>query len=242
MKKKLYRAALAVILLWGGLFQASAGRQQDFRIGGIEDYPLNPLAQTILTEAYRPLGITLQFSEWPSPRSLALTDSGQLDGEMGRIAGRQRDYPDIRQVNVPLITLNIVAVSTSPALQNIPWPYLGRYRIGISRGLLLYEKMPLDGGDTEDIATAERLLLMLRSDRLDLVLVPQLVAAVWQRQPGPPLYITPYPQGVFPVYHYVNKRHSDLIPALEQSLLQMQDSGRLLQLKEEFMQRRPTPH
>jgi hypothetical protein len=46
------------------------------------------------------------------------------------------------------------------------------------------------------------------------------------------------PLALFPIHHYLHKKHSDLVPALTEALAAMEAEGRLEELREEFRQSR----
>ncbi|WP_430461758.1 hypothetical protein ACQUQU_02940 [Thalassolituus sp. LLYu03] len=233
--------ALLLALLISPLSQADvkpvapAEKPEPLVIGAMEKYPLNSLGVNVLREAYDQLKLTFIISEWPSPRSLELADLGKLDAEMGRIDAVESRYSHLRRVPVPLITLDIVAVTSTPELQNVPLNKIGQYHLGITRGMSLYNLMDQPVSAAEQPGTAGQLLRMVVNKRVDFALVPSSVARCWQETVAVPLYVVPDTLASFRIYHYLNRKHENLVQPLTQVLQQMEDSGRLDTIKERFM-------
>lgn len=228
----------ALLLLSPALSKAEEASQQQAQplmIGAVEKYPLNAIGVNVLREAYGALQHTFLLSEWPSPRSLELANMGRLDGELGRIAGIEKNYPNMVRIPVPLITLDIVAVTANEALQNTPLTQLAQYHLGISRGLRLYDQVDVPLDNAEQPGTTDQLLRMLLSERIEIALIPRTIAGQWQKSVNRPLYILPEPLASFRIYHYLNRSHSDMVAPLTSVLQTMEKNGRLQGIKETYL-------
>ena len=55
----------------------------------------------IYTEAFRRLGYTLVYRSYPNKRAIAMSDAGEVDGEIHRYAGYAENHPDMVRVETP---------------------------------------------------------------------------------------------------------------------------------------------
>ena len=207
---------------------------EHWRIGAIEQYPLNGMGAQILSDAYQRAGLTFELSQWPSPRSLQLASQGELDGELGRIENIAATYPHLLKVPVPLLTFEIVAVTADPDLAHTAHSVLSQYRLGISPGMALYEQINLPTDEAFQPSTAQQLLRMTQARRVDFALIPALLAHEWQQSSSKPLYILPGNLATFRIYHFIHDKHADRLDALTQSLQQLRDSGELERIQREY--------
>src|SRR6516164_7155708 len=88
------------ISLPGQLFSQST-ENKTLVISGIDSNIEGTAAKQILTEAYQRLGITIVLKTFPAERALLISNSGvESDGELLRISGLGKDYPNLVVVPV----------------------------------------------------------------------------------------------------------------------------------------------
>ena len=56
------------------------------------------ICSEVLVEAYQNIGITIEIEQVPAKRSIMLSNSGQVDGEVVRIKGAEKNYPNLVRV------------------------------------------------------------------------------------------------------------------------------------------------
>lgn len=199
--------------------------EHSLTIGGMSGFPLNAAGLEVLREAYAPLGYSLQVEEYPATRSLSIANNGQLDGEMGRITAVCDDYPNLVKVPYPLLQARMVAVTINPALKNTELKDLPRYRLGTYLGALINDHLKLPLRHTDQTRTLDQLQKMLESGRIDFAVTPDFMISRWQHSSDKPLYLLQEDLGAFDVYHYVHKRHQQLVPALSEQLQKLSAQG-----------------
>jgi polar amino acid transport system substrate-binding protein len=214
------RARLTTLLL-ASLAPLGAARGAPLTIAVI-DRPsrIEVAAEAAEAEAYRRIHLAVQFREVPATRALAEAASGQVDGDLARIDGVNAQYPDLVQVRVPIASFNAVVVARDTRFQPHGWESLRPYTIGYHRGILFAERA-LRGMRTDAAPTNELVLRKLLSGRTDLAVLPEQDArALVADMPG--LVILQPPVERVQLYHYLNKKHAALVPALEAALRAMQ--------------------
>lgn len=208
------------LLLCGLLPQAlSAGPAcSGLRIGVYSDFPTNPAVLSLITSAYQQAGCSFETVAMPSPRSLEAANAGQLDGELGRRPGLEKDYPHLLALPTPVMVLNVIAVTSNPDLKDIHRTELNRYRQGSFLGVMSYGYLGLNAQAIQQVRTDEQLLQMLRHRRIDFALIPEPLLQKWQQETDSALFRLPEGLGQVPIHHYLHERHRDLIPVLDAAL------------------------
>ncbi|WP_172961597.1 substrate-binding periplasmic protein [Desulfovibrio ferrophilus] len=127
----------------------------------------------ILKEAFRRIGVEAEIVFTPNERSLVAVNDGMLDGEINRIAGMEKTYPNLVQVPESNMTMHFVAFAT----RDIPisgWESLRSLRVGIENGWKILERNTEGFPHLTRLMNASHLFSMLHRDRLDVVLYSKL--------------------------------------------------------------------
>jgi polar amino acid transport system substrate-binding protein len=104
-----------------------------------KDY-LTEMSARVLTEAYRRIGITIKLRIVPAERSLYQSNSGDTDGEVGRIHGIENTYTNLIKVPTPVSYFEVMAFTKNLKFQVNGWESLKPYRIVARRGIKYAEK------------------------------------------------------------------------------------------------------
>lgn len=186
-----------------------------------------------LTQAFERLGYQLEVAFNPSLRSLALANTGQVDGEVSRSPSIEIEYPNLLRVDVPTNYLHpaIYAVDDVSHTRGNDWRYRPIKLLAIGRGSsLLPIAIPTALKGSQLVKTNSTLqgLQLLNSGRIDALLLTRVqFELVGQQQPELTerlAALTPaLPSHYF--YTYLHKRHRLLVPALREQLLQLTGSA-----------------
>lgn len=189
----------------------------------LEPDPATTVAERVMREAYRRLGLGLEVLSLPGERSLLSANSGEHDAELYRKAGIEQAYPNLLMVPVPLQTYEIVAFSKAVAPFVLKgWESLRPYRLGYVKGIKIIEERTA-GMQTETVATMLQAFTKLELGRTDLVLanrVSGLATLRAHRFPGVSALAPPLAS--FPVFHYLHRRHRELLGPLTAVLREME--------------------
>lgn len=200
----------------------------------LEQDPATQVAERVLREAYHQLGRELQVQGMPGERSLISANTGETDGELYRKAGIDQLYPNLLRVPVALLQYEIVVFSRRWNFKVQGWESLKPYRLGFVKGIKIIEENTR-GMQLEPVATLQQAFVKMDLDRSDLVLSNRLSGLASLRQHGihgvaqlqPPL-------AAFPVFHYLHRRHEDLVAPLTQALRELERSGFIRRTSEEL--------
>ncbi|WP_315979838.1 hypothetical protein [Aliamphritea spongicola] len=154
---------------------APAQASQTIVLSTIQRLPISTnlqtgLADRIAIEAFHRIGIQAIIKKIPARRALRDANAGLHDGDLARIAGVTRTYPNL--LPVPEITwvAEIVAFSKNQQITTPDWTSLEEHRISYIRGWVVFENNLPDTPMVDKVATPEALFKMLKMDRADLAL------------------------------------------------------------------------
>jgi len=184
--------------------------------------PASDIAEQVVREAYRRLGIKLVVHKLPGERTLLYANNGKMDGELYRKLGMEREYPNLVIVPVPLQTYEIVIFSHGTSFVVSGWESLRPYALGFVRGIKIVQENTL-GMRVEAVPTMRQAFEKMMMGRTDLVLGNRASGmAVIKSMNLEGITVLEPALASFPVYHYLNKKHEDLVPQLTSVLRQMQ--------------------
>jgi polar amino acid transport system substrate-binding protein len=188
----------------------------------LEIDPATTIAERVLHEAYRRLGLSIAVIKVPGERSLFSADHGQVDGELYRKLGMERDYPNLRIVPVPLLSYEIVIFTLGTSFVVSGWESLRPFTIGFVKGIKIIEQNT-QGMKLEPTATMRQAFLKMSLGRSDIVVANRNSGlAILKELKMPEVKVLEPPLATFPVFHYLHKKHEALIPKLTLVLQQMQ--------------------
>lgn len=216
--------ATAFIVLAALLFQSPAHCSEPFKISQIADDTGTLHYFPILEEAYKRLGIEIVAVPLPAERALRVADSGLTDGETVRIEGLEALYPNLVRVPEPVASVKVKAFTTGKTFPVTGWESLRSYSICYMHGLKLYEQ-GTQGMNRISAMGLENALRLLRDGMCEVaVLSPYAWILVDSLNFGPMLELEP-PIAAYDLYHYVHRRHADLVPLLAEELRKMKQEG-----------------
>ncbi|MRV73458.1 hypothetical protein GJ700_17235 [Duganella sp. FT92W] len=229
-------AACIAASLVCGVWQASA--QADPRpmlvlTGAIEIHTTyGPWLTLIYTEALGRLGYRLDYRPYPAKRSSLVSDSGEADGEINRVAEYSQLHPELVKVPVPHFAIRFCAYAARPMALANGWEALKpadlrvEYRSGVA---LPSVQLPL-------VVSADRLTVVnstllglrkLQVGRSDVFVEVETVAdaALAADEFRNTAIRKVALMDSADVYAHLHKRHADLAVKLGQVLADMKKEG-----------------
>lgn len=219
---------LITLLISPAIFESNEVKAQEKLIlSTLHMTGLGTIAINILQEAYEPLGIELEIEENPAERSLMLSNSGMVDGELIRVPVIERNYKNLIRVNVPIYSVYFVGFVKRPDISIQDWSSLPRYKIGTVIGYK-YVEIRTKRMNRDLQPHHNNVLLMLNEGRIDIAILSLFDGLIaiknlklqTIRALKPPLHTAP-------MFHYLHKKHQHLVPEITNSLLQIEQEGRI---------------
>ena len=213
-------AAIAMILCFGVL----PAHAQDTITLSRRDDPLSPYAAQIAQEAFRRIGHKTDFLLLPSERALQSADAGKTSGDVARMAGIEKIYPNLIRVPEPMLDYDTVAFTTGLAFKVDGWESLRPYRLCILRGMKLAE-IGTEGMDSTISNDVPQSIMMLKGGRCDVAVLGYTAWPEIDRMNAGPLRSLDPPVSSVPLFLVVHKKLENLVPGLAQALRQMHGDG-----------------
>lgn len=195
------------------------------------------MAERVLREAYKRLGVMVEYRLYPGERALMSANRGITDGEVARVEGLEKMYPNLIMVSVPIAYIELVVFTTDPLVTVRGWKSLQTYSVGILRGMKVAE-IRTQGMNVEPVARSEQLFRKLAAKRNDVAVYLRDGYCEVKRLNLPEIRIVEPPLEQLTCYHYLHKRHQEFVKKLEAVLRQMEQEKYIdtvcQQVKEEF--------
>ncbi len=198
--------------------------------GGDENDPLDNISKEVLIEAYRKIGVDVRFLTLPPARALIMSNEGQLDGEMHRIKGIDKHFKNLVMVSIPINRIEVVVFTKKKAMNINRMSDLKPYLIGIKIGVKFAEEIT-QKMNVHKVVREEQLFKMLNNNRLDAVLSVHLVGLQTIRKlKFKRIYDLKPPLVTKKLYHYLHKKHQDIVPRITKSLKEMEKENSIQEI------------
>jgi polar amino acid transport system substrate-binding protein len=193
--------------------------------------PLNTPEQTgfmdrVTAEALRRIGYRMQTVALPAERGLRNVDAGIDDGEMSRVEGMEKLYPNLVRVPEKIMSWDFCVFTNKDIHFTGKWSDLKPYTVSFVNGWkILEEKVPLEAG-VFTVKYPPQLFALLEKHRTDIVIYERWGGLQLVKTKGySDIHILQPPLVMKDVYIFLNKKHRDLVPKLNQALLEMKHDG-----------------
>ena len=202
----------------------------------LEKSPSSQVYSKILEEVYKRAEIPLEFVVMPTQRSLVQSSNGFIDGELVRIYSVGDLYPTLIRVPTPFTFFESTAFSVIPDVpQDKGWDALTDYRVGMVRGMKHAEIGLRHIERVEEVNITQQLFDMLKFGRFDVVVTSKVSGLYFIKNSDlQSLYTLEPALQKHELYHYLHEKNKQYIPILDETIRTMQESGELIELKEEF--------
>ena len=193
----------------------------------------------VYQELSRRLDMTITIDQHETAeRVLVNANSGLSDGDVGRVAGLEKRYPDLIKIPVPIYHYEMVVLSKKVNFKVSGKESIIPYHIGVPRGWKILESIAEGAHDVTVVETADQLFTMLDKDRIEIALFEKSQAMHVLKKMGLKEIKLLKPnllEGDW--YLYLNKKHKDLIPKITTELLKMQEDGTIKRINEKIKQK-----
>lgn len=228
---KYYRIFSIILMLLLFSFGAQAQAQDTLRINTSLKPPfstrqLDGFFDLLLSELFHRVGLEVKFIRLPAERALQMANSGLSDGDLPRIAGLGKKYPNLIEVPEPVIQYNFVAFSKNPSPPELSWDKLSGKKVGFIIGWKIYEKNVPQTALLTKVTSPGQLFGLLAANRVDTILYERYVGKYLVAEKGmegvqewaPPLVVKP-------MHLYLHKTKRHLVNRISEELRLMKQDG-----------------
>lgn len=180
----------------------------------------------IANETFRRAGLRLHLIKLPAERALRNANAGIEDGDLTRIAGLEKDYPNLIPVPEKLMdwTFAAFAVQTKPA--EASWAILESFVVGHIKGWKIFEKNLRPATSVTTADNPLQLFTMLDKKRVEVVLYERWMGYALMKQMNMTgVHAIEPPLAVREMFIYLHRRHADKIPAITAALRAIKSEG-----------------
>jgi len=180
----------------------------------------------IAGEAFRRAGLHLKLVKLPPERGLMNANNGIEDGDLSRIAGLEKKYPNLVRIPEKLIDMDFVAFSRKSTPVKATWASLEPFPVGYIKGWKIFETNLLPSANFITADDPEQLFTTLYKDRIDIALYDRWMGMELARKLHiEDVHVVEPPLTVREMFIYLNKKHASKIPAIVAALRAIKAEG-----------------
>lgn len=229
------KCSIQVILLLSLALPVTA--QDGLVFSGVEGaYPIHSVGK-VLRRAYQKIGIQVAIRQYPGLRGLLYSDGGVVDGEAFRIEGIEKEYSNLIRIKIPVqIDDMYLYVKQGKEFTVKGWDSIPKsYYLGYVRGVKFIEyAVAKHDLRAETVSNYNQLFLKLELDRSDGVVAGIFLGKrYFERNQLTDIVRLSPPIHKSYLYHYLHKKHGDLVPRITSVLKKMEAGGEIELIKEQ---------
>lgn len=203
-------------------------------LASVEGLATTKITEDILQHAYATIDVKVIFDRLPLNRSLILSDSGKLDGESTRTAQIVQTHPNLIKVPTSIYSVNTFLFLNPKYKGPTELSKFKDKRIGIVRGAAQAKDIT-HGLNVYEATTDKQLILMLQTNRLDAAIFG--VHDIRQLDAFPNMHkvvVVQQPLRIKPLYHFIHKKHAQLVPRINEALVKLKQDGYFDQVADQY--------
>ncbi len=219
-----------IFILWTTLLKATQA-QETLSFGTATREPLvtpegTGFIDLVAKEVLRRVGKKLVVSLLPAERSLINANKGIEDGDLQRISGLSKKYPNLIRVEEPFRTAEFSVFTKQENFKPTDWKSLEPYNVGFLNGWKILEANVKNVKSITKVAGAGQLFALLENGRADVVIFAKWQGIHMVKKLGlMGIRILEPPLSRRPMFMYLHKKHKDLAPKIAAALRAMKSDG-----------------
>ncbi len=191
----------------------------------------------IIVEAGKRIGLEITFSVLPAKRSLVSSNAGQTDGELHRIEGLEKYYPNLIRVPEAILVDQFVGFAASPGIEIKDWYNTEKLLVHYPRGWNIYAKAFGQDAEHRPGLHGHSLFHMVESGRIDIAMHTLDKGTYIAHKEGIRVYPVTPPFSTEPMYVYLNKAHKQWVGKLASAFASIKKDGTYTRIKKEVLSR-----
>lgn len=193
------------------------------------------IAERLAAEAFRRIGRELEIVTVPTERSLMNANAGIDDGELVRVGGLEKLYPNLRMIPEPLFKMEFSAFVVDSGIGVAGgWEGLARHRVGIVRGWKIVEEKVSDHPAVARFNFPKEMFAALGSGAIDVAVIGRAVGVEQAKMAGIDAHAVEPPLHTTDGFMYINARHAPLVERLRDALVGMKKDGKYAAILKDF--------
>ena len=196
----------------------------------------NGFMDEVTREALRRVGYKLVINRQPAERGLRSINKGIIDGEMSRVKGLNKIYPNLIRVEEKIMNWDFVVFSKKNIDLNDGWSTLKNKNVSFINGWKILEKNVPKSARITKTKNSSQLFNLLKKDRTDYViyehwggyevLTSMGLKNIQMRKPA---------LASKEMFIYLHKKHAVLVPKISAALLKMKKDGSYRKMEKKYL-------
>ena len=186
-------------------------------------------------DAFKRIGVDVEILVLPAERSLINANEGLDDGDVFRIAGLERDYPNLLRVPGKMLDNEFMAYTNRADIRIRNWADLQPYVVAYATGWRIFDLNVQGVKELTKTASIRELFPLLEKGRADVVLMERWQGQWMVRQQGYQVRLQEPPLARVEMFMYLNKKHAALVPQVAQALADMKADGSYRKLHDRYL-------
>lgn len=181
----------------------------------------------LIYAVFKEIGIEAELLIYPTAteRGMLNANEGIDDGLAMRVAGLEKQYPNLIRVPEEVATNDFVAIATRHRFATTNWDTLSPYVVSHIIGWKVFEQHVPNGKEITKVRDAEQLFTLLSNDRTDIVLYERWQGLAQSSAMGIKVNVLEPPLVRTKMYMYLHKKHAALVPRVAQALVKLKKNG-----------------
>jgi len=181
----------------------------------------------LIAAVFREIGMEAELLIYPTAteRGMLNANEGVDDGLAMRVAGLEKQYPNLIRVPEEIFVNDFVANTTGPRFATDNWDSLNPYVVTYIIGWKVFEQNVPKGQEITLVRDADQLFGLLKAGRADVALYERWQGLAKSRTMGLKLQVLEPPLARTKMYMYLHKKHAALVPQVSAALLKLKQNG-----------------
>jgi polar amino acid transport system substrate-binding protein len=185
--------------------------------------------------AFGRVGVEVDVTTVPTERSLINVNSGLDDGDIFRVAGVEREYPNLIPIPEKTLDNDFIVYTKRGDIQIRSWDDLRPFSVAFATGWKPFERNVKDVKELTKTSSIHDLFPLLEKGRADVILMDRWQGQWIVHQQGYQVRLLEPPLARFEMFMYLHKKHAALVPRVAQALAAMKADGSYQQLYDRIL-------
>lgn len=221
-----------ILLFTVPAFSQEKNTSNQYYFASIEFLIEQEVGRIVLPQIYKNIGVEIYIEPLPAKRAQFVAKTGVKDGEIMRIWTYGNENKATIRVPTPYYYLETMPFFLKGKGINISSKaQLSKYTLARVRGVKHTNNITQGMTDVYEMNSTENMFKLLKLGRVDVVLTNTLDGNLILEKLGYDNVISmEKPLAVLPLYHYVHKRHKNLVPLINKEISRLKSTGELAKM------------
>jgi len=234
MKRIKFAAFLVVIILLLGSENAFSENTK-YRFVRIEDLAEQAVAEKLLKDIYKHIGIEIDIEAFPGERAKKMATDGERDGEILRIFSYGEKNKMMIRVPTPYSYLETaVFAKKSRNISVKSKESLKKYKIIVVRGVQHTKDITEGLENIHIVNSIESMMKCLDAERDDVALTNTLAGMAILKKLKNTEIVPVGTLETLDLFHYLHEKNINIVPRVDEVIQTMSKSGELKKLREKY--------